>query len=627
MGVYVEYQPGSKFASRGAATADTPDSFQDCGKKIDSSEVVVDIDHLPKESIKALIRDLDIQTEVTWTDRGCHMHFLKPSNRLTSGEGICAAGFKVEILTSTNRPNGITVKRNGVLREVINAGRLEPLPEWLKIRKNDHLIDLTGLDEGDGRNEKLYRHKQMIRKAKIDDWPRLLSFINNYVFAKPLEGKEFATLARVDKVEGEADGNDVAEETIRLYKVSNWAGQLWFYEHETDKFVFDDQKLNRIVAGRCEKKRSSEVEEAVKWMRIVAPTYAKDNIFRIRLKNGFLDGGKFYPIVLDEFSPYTIPLKYNPDAQPVEIVDDYINNIIRAEGYTEQEHEDYKKRLLEIMAFGLIVDPEKTRELAKFHILRGEGANGKGTLLQIIKEIYGKENCSYLSIENMGEDSYLNQMVGKLMNLGDDIEDVPIKKKQFKLIKNITSADDITIRYLYHDATQALVQTKLLFSSNADIKTFDKGYALKRRMCWVPMFNTVKKPDPKFISKMTTPSALEYWLKLIVEAYFRLHDSGWTESKICEDYNSEYHLHNDLSLSFVKDHDPDEFEGKTRNEIEDMYNRWNTDDDRKFSLKGFKTNLWECYQMGFAKVKRNGEWQRLIMRQHDTKQSLKPTFK
>ena len=56
--------------------------------------------------------------------------------------------------------------------------------------------------------------------------------------------------------------------------------------------------------------------------------------------------------------------------------------------------EDYKKQLLEILAHPLIVDKEFKRMLAKFFIFVGDGGNGKGTLLLIIRQILGYENCS-----------------------------------------------------------------------------------------------------------------------------------------------------------------------------------------------------------------------------------------
>ena len=308
-------------------------------------------------------------------------------------------------------------------------------------------------------------------------------------------------------------------------------------------------------------------------------------------------------------------------------IDEYLDQIVNEPKYTQQDMQDYRNRLIEIMAYGLIVNPERVRVLSKFHILRGEGSNGKGTFLEIMKTIYQPENCSTLSIEDLADATRINSLTGKLVNLGDDVEDKPIGKTQFKHIKNITSADTVTIRRLYKEAESVVLQAKLIYTSNSDLRTFDKGHALERRMCWVPMFNTVRKPDPNFITKMTTPEALEYWMKLMVEAYVRLYKHGWTESKICADYNGEYHRHNDISKMFIEELEKDDFHYKTRQEVLDMFDKWNTDDDRKLNMRAFKQNIWLLYRMGFGVNTRQGKSAKVLMEQCETKQNLKPTFK
>lgn len=631
---YIEYEPGEKFAGTDPATSDFHEAFQDCGIELEKSEVVIDIDHIPRASIEAMLDIFDIETQIVWTERGCHLHFKKPGNRTKAADGLCQLGFEVELLTASSRPNGVLIKRNGELREIENAGIREDLPAFLKPSKQVPK-DLTGMQDGDGRNKAIFAHAGWLQRTKAEDQERILRFINKYVFDEPLEEREFQSATRV---ETKKDLKDISLpiSIIEELNVVSWSGQLWYYDHNLKKYTNDLDQLKEIIYDRTEKGRSAEVEEALKIMVIKSPRYKEDYTFRIHLTNGYLENGHFEPEVRSEFSPYTISLPYDSNAEVDEGVEEYLNQIVTetdlpidmSAADKLKRASDYRERLLEIMAFGLIVDPEKTRSLAMFHILRGDGANGKGTFLQILKTIYGKENCAYLSIEDLGAEAYLNQLVGKLLNLGDDIEDTPIKKKQFKIIKNITSADGISIRFLYENAKPAVLQAKLLFTSNSDIKTFDKGYALIRRICWVPMFNTVTKPDPNFISRMTSDHALRYWIKLIVEAYFRLYEFGWTESAVCAEYNKDYHMHNDISLMFISDFERDDFDGKSMAEVTEMFNAWNTDDDKKLPAKQFKQNLWNIHRMGFGKKKLDGGTSRKqIFKQENTKQNVKPKFK
>lgn len=622
---FIEFQPGEKYAKPGADKSDFTESFQDCGYLLTKDEIVIDIDHLPKESIRELCKTFDIKTQIVWTNRGAHLYFKKPPRHRRT-DGVCRLGFEIEELTCTNRPNGVTVKRDGVLREIENAGAREALPDIFTVSKR--FEDLTGLSEGDGRNRKLYTHKMKLNNC--EDWFRIIRFINEHVFDEPLLQKEFDSLSRAEQSEGDqktTDEADVAEQVIREFKCAKWASRVWFWSEKAGKFISDDEELAAIIAKRIAVKDPNKVEKAMKWLRINAKKYPADYIFKIRLRNGFLADGKFTPIIVDDFTPHCIDIDYNPDAEPVPAIDEYLDQIVNEPKYTQQDMQDYRNRLIEIMAYGLIVNPERVRVLSKFHILRGEGSNGKGTFLEIMKTIYQPENCSTLSIEDLADATRINSLTGKLVNLGDDVEDKPLGKTQFKHIKNITSADTVTIRRLYKEAESVVLQAKLIYTSNSDLRTVDKGHALERRMCWVPMFNTVRKPDPNFITKMTTPEALEYWMKMMVEAYVRLYKHGWTESKICADYNGEYHRHNDISKMFIEELEKDDFLYKTRQEVLDMFDKWNTDDDRKLNMRAFKQNIWLLYRMGFGVNTRQGKSAKVLMEQCETKQNLKPTFK
>ena len=137
------------------------------------------------------------------------------------------------------------------------------------------------------------------------------------------------------------------------------------------------------------------------------------------------------------------------------------------------------------------------------------------------------------------------------------------------------------------------------------------------------MFNKVDKPDPRFISKITTREALEYWISLIVEGYKRLYTNmEWTHCEVVEEYNSQYHENNNICAMYAKDLDPvTEILGKSVSEIKDDFYKWDTE-DRKFNSKLFKAAVWDLYQIGLGKSKVGGKTRRVFMRQSDTTQKL-----
>lgn len=619
--MFVQYKEGEKHAGKNAEISESMDTFDDCGLMLSSEDIVVDIDHLPKESIKAMLEIFDIKTRTVWTERGVHLWFKRPSWLQRRRDGICRLGFEIEQHNKTSKPNGMTVKRNGVARQIDYFDKQIYMPAIFKVDTRDKYNNLTGMEEGNGRNKALFEHRMKLRRNASPDVEKICSFINKYVFADPLSDTELEGILRDIPLDEDSSG-PAAVATVIMDKCMTklYSGGIWWYRDAggCKRFMKDDNNnaLKRVIAGMVEGERTSYIDEVIRQIEYRCEVIPGDEVFPIRFKNGVLKNGEFTKIKdYEGFTPYYIDIEYKPDAEPVKAVDDYIDNLTNGDP-------DYKKLLAEVIGYVLIVDPEKIRSLGKFFMFRGDGANGKGTLLQIMQQIYNKENCTNLSIKQLTDDRYKVTMVGKLANLGDDIEPEAIDNDQLKVLKNISTADTVATRHLYSESESVTFTTKLYFTTNSDIRSFEKGYAYKRRIVWLPMFNKVEKPDPNFITKMTTPEALEYWIRLIVEGYKRLYvNSVWTECKAVSDYNEQYHENNNVCYMFAKDLDPDEIIGKTVREMQDSFNQWDTGDMR-FSSKLFKEAVWDLYKIGLGRAKVDGRTRRTFIAQKDTSQKL-----
>ena len=618
--MYVEYMPGTKHAGTKAERSESMDAFQDCGLLLTSDDVVIDIDHLPKESIKALISEFGLKTRTVWTDRGAHLWFKKPTWFVRRKDGVCRLGFEIEQHTDGSNPEGMTVKRNGVPREIDNMDVQMYLPAIFNIDKSrNKYTNMTSVAEGEGRNKMLYSHRCLLEKNGAPDIDRILSFINYHVFAEPLPQSELETIMR-DKppaTDEKSEEYAIATQIIRDCRVVYYSGRLWWYYQ--GEYISDEKnsRLLRRIYQMCEGDPTRVVEEVLKQITFRAPLIKDETVFPIRTRNGIIHNGTFIPMRdYPEFTPYYIDIDYDPAAPPVQIVDDYIDNLTGKDP-------DYRALLMEVIGYVMITDPERIRSLGKFFMFRGDGANGKGTLLQIMKQIYNPKNCTNMSIKQLVDDRYKVTTIGKLANLGDDIEPTAINDAELKILKNISTADTVSTRHLYSESISTTFTVKLYFTTNSDIKSFEKGYAYKRRIVWLPMFNKVEKPDPLFITKITTKEALVYWMRLIVEGYKRLYTNRkWTACKVVEDYNDQYHENNNVCARFAKDLDPDtEIVGKTVNDIREAFFQWDTEEG-KFSSKLFKDAVWDLYQIGLGVSKVSGKSKRVFMKQSDTSQQL-----
>jgi putative DNA primase/helicase len=593
--VYKEFIDSEKYPRKKAEIADSHEIFKSCGWVLKEDELVVDIDNLEKPKIEKIISLFNIKTQIVWTTRGVHFYFKKPQ-AFKGSKKVCPLGFEIEYKHSKNT-EATTVKQNGELRIIENDGVREDLPEIFFTKRR--LNPLLGMDEGEGRNNALFQHRMKI--ADMQQWQSILRFINNHVFATPLAEDEFQQISRDVKPEAKKNSEpEVADFILSKYKAVSYLGSVYWFE--SNEYIQDENLLKRLVFNEVGLQKTRYVDEIIKQMKYRAPIISLDKVFDIKLQNGILRDGQFYEVDYKEFTPYSIDIPFIPDTKPVKLVDDYINHLTNHDA-------DYRKRLLEIMAHTLIVNKEFKRMLAKFFMFVGDGGNGKGTLLAIIRQILGNKNCSGLSIKQMVDERYFTTLQGKLVNLGDDVQDEAINNEQMKTLKNISTCDFVATRNLFEQSKEVELTLSLIFTTNHILKSFEKGESYKRRVDWLPMYGKPTKKDKNFIKKLTTPEALQYWIKLIVEAYARLHiNEGFTESALVKDFNDKYHAMNNNVTEFLEDYEQDYFLGKRAPEAYDEYQIWAEENGLNvLGKKLFQEMMLKIHNLEIRKTTKNGK--------------------
>lgn len=598
--MYIEYKPGEKYPTKEADESDSLETFHDAGYVLTDNDLIIDIDNVPMETIEAMIETFDIVTQIVYTTRGVHLYFRKPKG-FKGAKSFTALGFEVEFKHKKNTKS-ITVKQNGIERKTINKGTIQELPDFLNW--NRKFKSLLGLDDGDGRNQAMYEHRMKLSHVK--EWKKVINFINDHVFADPLPDSEMELLTRDIQIDTEAEDaeSQIAGLILQQYNVVLYLDNLYF--QQDGEFVSDTDSLRRLVYEYTPGKKTRFVDEVIKQMEYRCKKVDANDKFDIRLNNGILRDGKFIKVDYTDFTPYSIDVNYNPDAQPMEAVDKYINQLTAYDT-------SYRELLLEMMAHPLVVDKEFKRLLAKFFIMIGDGGNGKGTFLQVLRSILGRENCTALSIENMKDERYFTTMQGKLANLGDDIQDSPIDNDSMKQLKNISTCDYVSTRELFKQSREVELSISLIFTSNHILKSFEKGESYRRRVLWLPMYSKPTKKDPKFISKLTSKPALEYWMKLMVEGYFRLYENRtFTESNSVNQFNTDYHEENNGTLTFISDHTVDDFFEKRGPEVYEQYETWAEENGLTVqSKKILNSTIEEVMGLKLKPSRKNGVTQRL----------------
>lgn len=159
----------------------------------------------------------------------------------------------------------------------------------------------------------------------------------------------------------------------------------------------------------------------------------------------------------------------------------------------------------------------------KYVLFLGAGRNGKSLMLSMLQKIFGKENCSNVSRQEMAEGkTTVTALNGKLLNIVFDGLAEYVKDSGNE--KSLTAGEPISIRRLYRsDAT--VVQTNALFveALNTEPKSSDKSIALQQRLVRFHFPNQYEE-DSVFFERMTSDRYCGALLALLIEHYVPMKD-------------------------------------------------------------------------------------------------------
>lgn len=159
----------------------------------------------------------------------------------------------------------------------------------------------------------------------------------------------------------------------------------------------------------------------------------------------------------------------------------------------------------------------------KYVLLLGDGRNGKSVLLSMLTDLFGAENVSNITRQEMAEQKPTTvELNNRLLNVVFDGRMDYVKDSGLE--KTLIAGEPGFIRMLYESSTTR-VQTNALFveALNKEPKTRDKSSALQKRLVrfWFPK---VFARDMKFERKMRSPKMLGAFLALLIEHYVQEHE-------------------------------------------------------------------------------------------------------
>ena len=292
---------------------------------------------------------------------------------------------------------------------------------------------------------------------------------------------------------------------------------------------------------------SYTINEVINWIKRETYTKLSDfdrNFDIVNCFNGLLNMQtlKLYEHTPDYPSLIQIPVFYDPKFD-APAISKFLTEILKPEDIDP---------ILELFGYCLL----RQLPIQKAFLLVGEGANGKSTLIELLRAFLGKNNCSSVSLQELEEDKFKKaELFGKLANLSSDIPSKGLH--HIGTFKMLTGGDRITAERKFGQPFQFTNFAKLVFSANRPPKIFNEDtLALWRRFIIIDFPNTFPDDtaDKHLLDKLTTEAELSGLLNLALKRLQGLlTNGGFSYDKTVDDIAERYTILSSPILSFVDD--------------------------------------------------------------------------
>jgi len=237
--------------------------------------------------------------------------------------------------------------------------------------------------------------------------------------------------------------------------------------------------------------RGEEVLHNVKLVKKHDAAKLDDSPTFINLGNGLLDWNTKELCKHNHVSGSTIriPVQYDPDAT-CHLIEKFLHEVLPP---------DCIDLIFEAIGYCLIYDIR----FEKAFLFLGNGANGKSTLIKLLKQFLGKDNVATESLQDITENRFrAGNLAGKLVNLFPDLDNRALRGTGS--FKALVSGDPITVEKKYKEPFTLENKAKMIFSCNEIPRSYDTSPAFYRRLIIIRFPNSFPegKADTGLLDKL-----------------------------------------------------------------------------------------------------------------------------
>lgn len=583
---------------------------ENVGVLIEEPWIVIDVDD-ERESKLMLdyILQNNIKCNVMNTTRGKHFWF-KSVNKLKNLIGVQnALSIKCDTRSFGNK-GFVMIKKNGKWREwIVNYedNEVDEIPKEL-IPINDKLLNsaprLSKIEkEGEGRRNALFDRIIPLAKNGFSEEELKILFnkMNLLFFTDPLSKSEIDNLFTKKEIFNKSDNYFSNKGVFLHYKFAQSLhkqfnglfvnGSYYFYDSNNEIYIREkrilNQKMNEIIGTLKQQQRN----EVINYLETLPNNNYNEDKFVVNLKNGIYNfrTNKFQKHSMRYFTTNKINIIYDPEAKNKD-VDDFLCEITC---------NDYQLRDLieEMLGYCFI----KNTSFQKAFVLKGYGSNGKSTLLDVFRSLFGDENLSAVGIEELHERFKRVALVDKLVNISSEMPETNLKNMQ--VFKKLVTGDIIDAEYKGKDSFTFSNTAKFIFSANELPKMNDTTEGFTRRLIVIPFnrYFSEDERDPEIIEKLITEEAKSYWLNLAIKGYKRLLEKNkFTIPKSSQKELDEWMNSSNSVRRWLTTIKPEKFENKL---LETMYLEY-----QGYCLKYNNNKYMSIWKLKEEFLKMNKEW-------------------
>jgi phage/plasmid-associated DNA primase len=213
---------------------------------------------------------------------------------------------------------------------------------------------------------------------------------------------------------------------------------------------------------------------------------------------------------------FKLPVAYDPDATPDEA-------LALLEQYVDPEDVPL---LFQVFAQALL-QAQIDKAYKKAYLLQGEANAGKTTYIKVADGFFGKETVSRVSLQAIATDRFATgKMEGKLVNVYDDLSDIPIDN--VGTFKALTGDTWQGIERKFQQGYDGRIFCVHLFTCNRPPRVPDDA---KTDAAWWERWEYIRFPysfpvDPGFYAKHLTPAFFSSLLTSVLMMMLRIKREG-----------------------------------------------------------------------------------------------------